>query len=145
MFKKISSSLHGRHGVQEDCKSFPATMGNISAFVEQSLQELGEMDGAKLLGQRKPRRAPSHIHLYISTEIWPLCIHTYTYKYKCTGLCEGCVQTFRFHSPEAPLAQKGTCSEHAALPRSGRGGVFKNCYVWLPFAWDPGYQHFTAR
>ena len=36
----------------EDCKSFPATMGNISAFVEASLQELGGMDSDNLVEQR---------------------------------------------------------------------------------------------
>mmetsp|Transcript_68620 Transcript_68620/g.160845 ORF Transcript_68620/g.160845 Transcript_68620/m.160845 type:complete len:1266 (+) Transcript_68620:64-3861(+) len=36
----------------EDCKSFPGTMGNISAFVESSLQELAQMDSAKLVDQR---------------------------------------------------------------------------------------------
>ncbi|CAE7803712.1 pyc [Symbiodinium sp. CCMP2456] len=36
----------------EDCNEFPATMSNISAFVEASLQELADMDQSKLVEQR---------------------------------------------------------------------------------------------
>jgi len=36
----------------EDCKAFPGTMSNISAFVEASLQELGAMEITKIVDQR---------------------------------------------------------------------------------------------
>ena len=36
----------------EDCNDFPATMSNISTFVEASLQELADMDQSKLVEQR---------------------------------------------------------------------------------------------